>query len=443
MENIVLDRTKIKGVIKPMHAINNAPIMGQNFKLFPYLKKAGIPYARLHDTGGAYGGNIYVDIGNVFRDFDNDPGDPDSYDFTFTDKLLEEITKQGTEIYYRLGTTIENYAYMKAYRIFPPKDNLKWAKICEGIIKHYNEGWANGYHFGIKYWEIWNEPDNEPEIDKNPMWRGTMEEYFKLYEVASNYLKEKFPDIKIGGYASSGFYELSGDGNIAKNFPHRSKHFMKFFNGFFDYITDKDHKAPLDFFSWHNYADAREAVKIQKFLRSKLDEMGFTNTELHLNEWNVDIDNRSKAVDCALIAEMMCLMQNTSLDILAFYDGQVNGRYCAIFDPVAIDVFKAYYAFEFFGRLYRAKHQIETDDHQSIVAAADEEGVYALIANPGDEDEVCKIVVKNTTATVMKTEIVSDTETCAERYEKLSGGEAVITVPKHGTVFVTVSGTVI
>ena len=130
-------------------------------------------------------------------------------------------------------------------------------------------------------------------------------------------------------------------------------------------------------------------------------------------------------------------IKNTSLDILAFYDGQVNGRYCAIFDPVAIDVFKAYYAFEFFGRLYRAKHQIETDEHQSIVAAADEESVYALIANPGDEDEVCKIVVKNTTASVMKTEIVSDTETCAERYEKLSGGEAVITVPKHGTVFVT------
>lgn len=438
MKSIILDKTKIKGIIKPMHAINNAPIMGQNFKLFSYLKKASIPYARLHDTGGAYGGNIYVDIGNVFRDFDNDPLDPDSYDFTFTDKLLEEITKQDTEIYYRLGTTIENNAYMKAYRIFPPKDNLKWAKICEGIIRHYNEGWADGYNYDIKYWEIWNEPDNEPEIFQNPMWRGTMEEYFELYEVASNYLKEKFPNIKIGGYASSGFYELSGESNIAKKFSHRSKHFMVFFNKFFEYITNENHKSPLDFFSWHNYADAREAVEIQKFLRSKLDEMGFANTELHLNEWNIDIDNRGKAIDCALIAEMMCLMQNTSLDILAFYDGQVNGRYCAIFDPVAIDVFKAYYAFDFFGRLYRAKNQIETDEKQPIVAAVDDNGIYTLIANPSEEDVMYKIVVKDTTASVVKIETVSDSETCAESRAELLNGEAVVTVPKHGTIFVTV-----
>ena len=27
------------------------------------------------------------------------------------------------------------------------------------VIKHYNSGWANGYHYNIKYWEIWNEPD--------------------------------------------------------------------------------------------------------------------------------------------------------------------------------------------------------------------------------------------------------------------------------------------
>ena len=31
---------------------------------------------------------------------------------------------------------------IKAYYIYPPADNLKWAKICEGIIKHYNYGWA-------------------------------------------------------------------------------------------------------------------------------------------------------------------------------------------------------------------------------------------------------------------------------------------------------------
>jgi len=42
----------------------------------------------------------------------------------------------------------------------PPKDFNKWARICVNIIRHYNDGWAGGYHWGIKYWEVWNEPDN-------------------------------------------------------------------------------------------------------------------------------------------------------------------------------------------------------------------------------------------------------------------------------------------
>ena len=30
---------------------------------------------------------------------------------------------------FRLGETIENYHFVKAYRIYPPKDNAKWARI--------------------------------------------------------------------------------------------------------------------------------------------------------------------------------------------------------------------------------------------------------------------------------------------------------------------------
>ena len=26
-------------------------------------------------------------------------------------------------------------------------------------VRHYNRGWANGHEWGIRYWEIWNEPD--------------------------------------------------------------------------------------------------------------------------------------------------------------------------------------------------------------------------------------------------------------------------------------------
>ena len=59
------------------------------------------------------------------------------------------------------------------------KDFRKWTEICAGIVRHYNCGWANGFKFGIKYWEIWNEPENPP------MWDGTRQEFFELYRTAS------------------------------------------------------------------------------------------------------------------------------------------------------------------------------------------------------------------------------------------------------------------
>ena len=67
------------------------------------------------------------------------------------------MQKAGTKPFYRLGQSIEHQT--KKYGIYPPKDFKKWAKICEHIIRHYNEGWANGYRMGIEYWEIWNEAD--------------------------------------------------------------------------------------------------------------------------------------------------------------------------------------------------------------------------------------------------------------------------------------------
>ena len=35
----------------------------------------------------------------------------------------------------------------------------KWANVCKHIVMHYNAGWANGFYYNIKNWEVWNEPE--------------------------------------------------------------------------------------------------------------------------------------------------------------------------------------------------------------------------------------------------------------------------------------------
>ena len=388
---MIVDFNTITGKIKPMHAINNMPMIGAfaSDDMFHYAGEAGIPYSRLHDTGGAFGGSRYVDIPNIFPNFDADENDPASYDFTFTDWLMRGMEKQNVKAFYRLGVTIENYQAMKAYHIYPPKDFAKWARICEKIIAHYNEGWADGFRLGIEYWEIWNEPDNYPDIEDNQCWKGTFEEYMEFYKVVSLHLKKAYPDLKIGGYGSCGFYNLF-KGHIAwiANSSDRTEYFIECFHKFLKFA--KENNLPLDFFSWHSYSDdAEKNIVFENYARKNLDEYGFTNTESILNEWNPGIDKRGTLEDGARISDIFLKMQDSTVDMLMYYDGQVYGGYQGLYNPLTYTPFKAYYAFKAFSVLYKLGNQAEVTgvkEGLSAVAAVNEEGKKAfMVTNKGDK----------------------------------------------------------
>lgn len=392
---IIMKRLKVNfknviGKIKPMHAINNVPLLGSSDQLFHYISEAGIPFSRLHDTGGAYGGGRFVDIANIFRNPDADENDPASYDFAFTDWLLNAIDANGAKIFYRLGATIENYHAIKAYNIFPPKDNMKWARICEKIIAHYNEGWADGYRLGIEYWEIWNEPDNYPDIEDNCMWKGTFEEYLELYKVTSLHLKKVYPHLKIGGYASCGFYNLF-ENNVAStaNSSSRTEYFIECFHKFLKYV--KENGLPLDFFSWHSYSDVEKNIAYEKYVHENLMKYGFENTESILNEWNPGIEKRGTLEDSANISQMILEMQNTSVNMLMYYDGQVHGSYEGLFNPLSYEPFKAYYSLKAFNLLYCTQNQAEVTDVPtgiSCVAATGESTEVVMLVNSTEQTNV-------------------------------------------------------
>ena len=386
------------GKIRAMHAVGQPPMLGVSDMLFHYLTEASIPYARLHDVGGVYGGNRFVDIHNVFRDFNADETDPASYDFTFTDILISSLMKAKCPPIFRLGETIENQHDIKAYRIFPPKDNAKWARICEHIIRHYNEGWANGYEYGIQYWEIWNEPDNGRDDTENQMWHGTKEEFYAMYEVAAKHLKSVFGDkIKVGGYATCGFrHILSDPEKFGLNHPKnpdpcfssgRSKNFLDWIEGFFEHI--KKTNAPIDFFSWHSYLGTEDTVAAAKYCEKVLEKHGYAHLETQMNEWNncvIDCEPYSAAVAegrrlfgtseaAARAAAMMCAMQiHSKTDILCYYDARVGASvYGGMFQPISLEPTPLYYSFAAFGELYRLGMQAECTYEQK-------DGVYALAA---------------------------------------------------------------
>ncbi len=382
---IKLDFSKsVNRKIKPLHGINNSPLV-YNGNL-PELTDAGIPYVRLHDTGGAFGGTYLVDVPNLFPDFDADPDDPASYEFAFTDSYLRTLDASKLKVFFRLGVTIENNYNIKPLRIHPPKNFEKWAHICEMIVCHYNEGWANGFHFCIEYWEIWNEPENPP------MWTGTRQQFFELYRVTANLLKSKFPNIKVGGYSSCGLYAVSRPG--ASEF---TKGFLVWMDEFLAYITARKTHAPLDFFSWHLYtSDPNEITVHADYVRKRLDTFSLSRAESIFNEWNLmttpaDPDcwtNMREMPGSTFVAAAFVLMQKTSVDKAMYYDASPSGAYCGLYGFPNVVPSKTYYAFKAFNELYKLGEEVD-----STVSGCND--IYVLAAKNGENKKSAIIVNRN------------------------------------------------
>ncbi len=376
--------------IRAMHAVGQPPRLGVSDSHLHYLTEAHIPYSRLHDVGGLFGGNLFVDIPNIFRDFSANEFDPASYDFAFTDQLIAQLYAAKCPPIFRLGVTIENYHYIKAYRVFPPSDYAKWARICEHVIMHYNEGWANGFEYGIEYWEIWNEPDNDGyDMKKNQMWKGSMQDFFDLYEVASKRLKAHFGDsIKVGGFASCGFYAI----NREKPSP-SEVYYVEFAEKFLDFCVETN--SPLDFFSWHSYASVPETERMADFVDEMLTKRGLQDIETQLNEWNnaPSVALRGTPEAAAKAAAMMLAFQNKKTTTLCYYDARIGQSvYGGMFNPMNYKPLGTYYSFKAFGELWSLGTQVEVDGADGIyaIAATDESGEKRalMLTNLGEDVEL-------------------------------------------------------
>ena len=378
MANISVYSARACGTMKPMQAVNNGPvgviIPSQNRNNFEEYKAARIPFARNHDASEwiDYGGEFAVDIYNLFPNFDADPTDPANYEFDVTDALVRFTQETGTEVYYRLGSRIEHQA--KKFRTVMPRDFQKWAVICEHVIRHYNEGWANGFHYDLRYWEIWNEPDLDADSTpaaKKRTWSGTAAEYYEFYAVVATYLKSRFPHLKIGG-------------------PGLASHTGEWLDGFLARMTRGGAHVPLDFFSWHWYGtDPAKMIARAHTVRQKLDAAGYTDTESHLNEWNYVANWGDRWLDtvremiglrgAAFIAACMCEGQrDRAMDMMMYYSvapTTMNG----IFDFYTCKPIYGYWALYGFSDLCDLGTQIE--------ATSDDPAIYTVAAKDADSRE--------------------------------------------------------
>jgi xylan 1,4-beta-xylosidase len=383
-----VDASKVTGEIRSFQGVNGppSPLMAGLPNLVQQYKDLRINQVRTHDFMGPTEIDSKFDLANglltwlipdsaqragvvkagnasiIFPDWRADPEKPESYNFGPTDSVLAAIHASGAEVYYRVGRSW-------GANIEPPPDFDKYAAVVKHIAMHYNQGWANGFHYGIRYWEFWNEPEAL-------FWSGTPEQFYSLYEKIVRALKSVDPTLKVGGDAKA---LPSDDG------PYRE--------GFIDYCAA--HHVPLDFYSWHTYADRSadpyDAVRLGKQIRQLLNSHGFPNAESILSEWNLtpDFTDREKArlqdVDnAAYIGAVLSYLQDAPIDHAHFYRG--DAAWMGLFDLQG-KYFKTAYTFQAMGKML--------DTPQRFAVEGTDSFGFAALAGRSADGKTVQIMISN------------------------------------------------
>jgi hypothetical protein len=378
---IEVDLQKSAGDIRPLHGVNGGPLCYRGtVDLSAYHRALRIPVTRLHDV--PWVNAEAVDIHILFPDFRADPEQAENYRFAATDDYIAAITNVQSQIVFRLGESIEHTP--RQYFVHPPADPGKWAAVCLGIVRHYNHGWAGGFRHGIRYWEIWNEPDVRPN-----MWTGSDEQFFELYATAAKAIKSSFPEVSVGGPGVGGTGEFKGETFTPAPFAEK---FL---------VYCREHHAPLDFFSWHRYTSKPwDLPRRARAMRRLLDEHSFTRTESHLNEWNYLPNDdwgpltrtgqgqaredwyqqMSGPAGAAFAACGLMLLQNARVDVANFYTGEVQGF--GLFNFQGLPK-RSFYAFKAFRELLNTPVRIEArgeiDGRMAVLAGTDASRQQACI----------------------------------------------------------------
>jgi len=386
--SLQVDAGKVSGEIRSFQGLNGPPIplMAGLPSLIQQYRDLRIRQVRTHDLMGPSeidsrfeqsNGELawlipdsaqragVVKVGNasiIFPDQGADPENPASYNFAPTDKVLAAIRASGAEIYYRIGRSW-------GANVNPPSDFDKFASVVKHIAMHYNQGWANGFHYDIRYWEFWNEPDGL-------FWSGTPEQFYSLYEKTVRALKSIDPTLKVGG--------------DAKAFPYDDGGYRE---GFIDYCAKR--KLPLDFYSWHTYADSSadpyDAVRLAKQIREILDTHGFPKAESILSEWNLtpDFTDDEKArlqgmENAAYIGAVLTYLQDSPIDHAQFYRG--DAAWMGLFD-LRGQYFKTAYTFQAMRKMLDTPQRLP-------VAGTDTFGFAALAGRSADGNTI-QILISN------------------------------------------------
>jgi xylan 1,4-beta-xylosidase len=208
-------------------------------------------YVRIHNILTTGDGKPALKWGstNVYTEDKN--GNP-VYDWTIVDKIFDTFIERGIKPIVELGFMPKALSFhpepyqhnwpknsdimqLSTGWAYPPNDYEKWEELVFQFTKHCNARYGQK-EIESWYWEVWNEPDI------TIYWKGTKEEYFKMYDYTVSAVRKACPIAKVGGPTTT---DPRNEG--AETFY---RDFLQHCLNGTNYVTGKK-GSPLDYITFH------------------------------------------------------------------------------------------------------------------------------------------------------------------------------------------------
>ena len=165
-------------------------------------------YIRTHNLLTSGDGSASLKWGSTNAYTEDAAGNP-IYDWTILDRIFDTFRATHVKPLVEIGFMPKALSsHPEPYRhnfpqgsiytgwAYPPTDYQKWAELVFELVRHLKTRYGDA-EVKTWLWEVWNEPD----ID---YWKGTPEEFFKLYDFSVNAILRALPKARIGGPDTTG-----------------------------------------------------------------------------------------------------------------------------------------------------------------------------------------------------------------------------------------------
>jgi len=258
-------------------------------------------YVRAHHmlcTGNLHGIYKWGSTNAYMEDFNGNA----VYCWETVDKILDVLLKNNCKPFFELGFMPldlvdpihfdgmgEGQKYEEYKRTFcacPPKDYEKWQSLIIALVRHCIDKYSEAEVL-TWYWELWNEPDIF-------YWRGSREEFFKLFDYTEKAIHIALPAARLGGPGTTD--------------PNPGSHSLQFFEAFLDHCANGYHYVTgekgvrLDFVTFHTKGGGfpfhlhakKETPSVQKQVAqvhtglASMNRFGYGSCEVVLSEADPD-----------------------------------------------------------------------------------------------------------------------------------------------------------